>query len=706
MHQPANKSTKLMLASALLLSLGLATPVEASSAGHRLKRTSSCQTLREQLVDLIVKQQFSRPYYHRHRLRRDLLSRATQAPRAAAKASSRSAESADSLGGAAGPAHYTTTNNQVVGVDEADRVKTDGRHIYTVHGQEVLIIKSWPASQTRIVARYKPGNSSRPQRLFLHGNKLVVFSQTYTRISPAKSSGQVRARRIYRPSFSAARATILDISDRTSPSLIAHVDLEGTLLQARMVGTDIYLVTNNRLQLPGSFWNEVNKYRRQGRQYRPYRGYQNSQTYTASQQKAQLRSLVRRALAKVHTEQLLPTIAFAYGSSHPTTHRPLLRCSDIYYPGASQGSMGLITLSHMSLNGGRINASAVMGSGMKLYASPNSLYVATNSSSRGQRDTQIHKFDLRGWQGPPRYAASGVVPGYLLNQFSMDEHRGYLRVATTDSGWQRSWTWRGRKVTAPASNIFVLQQRQGELTIAGQVRGLAPGERIYAARMMGDKGYLVTFRRTDPLYTIDLKNPRQPQVMGELKIPGFSSYIHPIGQGRLLTVGQDADERGRVRGAHLQVFDVSDLKNPRRTHHYKLTLGRNSSSSAAQWDHHAFTFNARTRTLALPLTVRRYHKGGGNFTGVMLVKVDSDKGFINLGDVEHSDLAARARCATSNTCGGPSSRYWHAPVQRSIFMDKMLYTLSNYGLKANSLPRMNTVASLIFARTPNHAFLR
>jgi uncharacterized secreted protein with C-terminal beta-propeller domain len=239
------------------------------------------------------------------------------------------------------------------------------------------------------------------------------------------------------------------------------------------------------------------------------------------------------------------------------------------------------------------------------------------------------------------------------------------------------------------------------------VRGLAPGERIYAARMVGDQGYLVTFRRTDPLYTLDLSSPRRPRVMGELKIPGFSSYIHPIGNGQLLTVGQNADSSGRVQGAHLQLFDVTDLEHPRRTHHYELTLGSNSSRSAAQWDHHAFTFNSRTRTLALPLTVHRYHKQGGNFAGVILVKVDPRKGFSNLGDVEHSDLAARHRCATSSSsCNSAPGSSWNAPVQRSIFMDDKLYTLSSFGLKVNRLPRLETVASLIFARSPRHAFVR
>ena len=701
----------LVVAVAGLMALGATPAAEASNlTGYRLKRPGSCNGVRAQLVDQIV-QQLMRPIYRRHYhgrrpMPRPSVRRSRKAPASRAAEGARSSMDDSRSGG--GPAHHTGTNNQVVGVDEADRVKTDGKYIYTVHGQEVLIIKSWPASATNIVARYKPAGGAYPQKLFLNGDKLVVFSRAYSRqprlSNQNQAKGQARRRRIYRPYFSAARATILNISDRQKPRLVAHVDIEGNLLQARMIGSDIYMVTNNTLQLPSSFWQEVNRYRNNN-QRRRSRWFPN--VFVQGFSRARLERRVRMALARVKMGQTLPTVRFTYGANNQGSQRSLLGCNDLYFPAKGSG-MNLVTLSHMSLSGGRVNASAVMGRGMKIYASNSSLYVAANNWrwSNGRNGTQIHKFDLRRHQGPPRYAASGLVPGYLLNQFSLDEHRGYLRAATTDSGWSRTWTWRGRRVTAPASNLFVLQQRQGELAIVGSVRGLAPGERIYAARMVGDQGYLVTFRRTDPLYTLDLSNPRKPMVMGELKIPGFSSYIHPIASGQLLTVGQDADERGRVRGAHLQIFDVTDLKNPRRTHHYKLTLGYGSSRSAAQWDHHAFTYNRRTKTLALPLTVHRYHKNGGSFAGVVLVKADPRKGFTNIGAVEHSDLAVRTRCATSNYCGGSPSRYWNAPVQRSVFMDDKLYTLSNYGLKVNHLPGLNVVASLIFARTKQTAFLR
>jgi len=668
-----------------VLALLLTLPLTAGAKSQRLTRAGSCRAIRDQLVD-IIEQMTTRRVYHRHwRERRMPRPRAEAAPRGALADRAKSA----------GPSHYTGTNNQVAGVDEADRVKSDGRYVYTVHGNEVLIIKSWPARATRIVARYKMTEGS-PTQLFVNGDKLVVFSRAHSRVPVSGRAG-----RALRPAFSAVRVTVLDVRDRTSPQLIAHMDVEGSLLQARMIGSELYIVTNNQIQLPPSFWSEVNQ--PVARRKRPYIEYYPGYSYAPAGPVSR-RDQIRRALASVQLEQALPAAVLTQNGR--SSRRPLLACSDVYFPAAGINTTGLITLTHFSVNGGRVSASAVVGNGMKVYASEAAAYVASNGQWRQQSGTQIHKFDLQRWQGPPRYVASGVVPGYLLNQFSMDEHRGYLRVATTDSGWSGSWRWRGREVTGPASNLFVLKQSQGELAVVGQVRGLAPGERIFSARMEGDQGYLVTFRQTDPLFTLDLSNPRRPRVMGELKIPGFSSYIHPIGNGQLLTVGQDADENGRVRGAHLQIFDVSDLKEPRRTHHYRLTLGQGSSSSAAQWDHHAFTFNARTRTLALPLTVNGYRADGGSFSGVILVKVDRSKGFVNLGDVEHSDLARRARCATSQGCGGPGNGYWHAPVQRSIFMDDMLFTLSSYGLKVNHLPQLDTVATVLFAEPPSQAFLR
>ena len=209
-----------------------------------------------------------------------------------------------------------------------------------------------------------------------------------------------------------------------------------------------------------------------------------------------------------------------------------------------------------------------------MYASSERLYVANrrwiDRNDFGAEDargvtTHIHRFDVSGSDGPA-YEASGSVDGFLLNQFAMSEHEGYLRVASTDTpvwGW---WRQDGTSV----SRVDVLQRDGAELRLVGSVGGLGQGERIYAVRFIGDIGYVVTFRQIDPLYTVDLSDPSDPRVVGELKIPGYSAYLHPIGKNVLLGVGQDADELGRVLGTQVSVFDVSDLANPVRTHQFKL----------------------------------------------------------------------------------------------------------------------------------------
>jgi Beta propeller domain/Vault protein inter-alpha-trypsin domain len=195
-----------------------------------------------------------------------------------------------------------------------------------------------------------------------------------------------------------------------------------------------------------------------------------------------------------------------------------------------------------------------MVSGGQVYASTESIYVSApayiwNQQGYANYQTQIHQFALTKNDGRPTYVASGAVDGQLLNQFSMSEHEGNLRVATTD------WNWNGNE---GGNHLFVLHANAHHLDTIGAIRGLAKGERIYAGRMFGDKGYLVTFRQTDPLFTLDLSDPRHPKVAGELKINGFSNYIHPMDDNLLLAIGQDADDTGRVQGFHMQVFDVTD----------------------------------------------------------------------------------------------------------------------------------------------------
>ena len=709
----------------------------------KLVQVRSCRSVRSRLADHVYDQyvvQLMNRYRYRYRYRhhrrppmgrpsrvkrsvnREAPSQPAPSPRS--RPSTTAADGATAGGGASqgsGPGYFTKTNNQVVGVDEADRVKTDGKYIYTIHGRQVVIVKSWPAKTTRVVARYTVGKRARPHQLFINGDRLIVFSRAYVRVGLAAPRTTTRHGRRAHPRMryrnrSMTKVTVLDIKNRSTPKLIANIDVEGSMLRARMIGRSVYLVSNYRFQIPQAIRTVLSKYSR-------YR-YGGMTTVALTQ----LRSDIRQAVTTMPLKHLMPLIRFEH---RPGVHsvRPLLGCSDLYLPTTGIQS-NLLTLTRINTHGGPVHATGVMASGMKVYASKKSLYAAasaTNPTNPRQSGTAIHKFDLGSSKGAPRFAASGWVPGTLLNQFSMDEHRNHLRVAVTERGyvgrlpWHRWRRWRGRSWTT-SSAVFVLKQKGEALCSVGAVRGLAPNERIYAARMMGDKGYLVTFRRTDPLYTLDLSQPTEPTVKGELKIPGFSSYIHPLGKDKLLTVGQNADANGRVKGAHLQIFDVSDLSNPRRTAHYELTTGRGTSRSTAQWDHHAFTYNARKNILALPLTVYGYHAHGGHFNGLVLVKVNPDaggtdhesvgsgpgRGFHEVGAIDHSDLAQRAACARSPyACQRPVRNYWNAPINRSIFMDDYVYTLSTQGIKVNQLKTLNQLAALTLAAdTPQIARTR
>jgi uncharacterized secreted protein with C-terminal beta-propeller domain len=270
-----------------------------------------------------------------------------------------------------------------------------------------------------------------------------------------------------------------------------------------------------------------------------------------------------------------------------TRKRALVACDDVRRTPRFTGA-DMLTVLTIDLAKGlpAVDSDAVMTSADTVYASPTSLYVATNGGWE-REDTSIHRFDLAGADRTD-YRASGQVPGDLLNQFSMSEYKGVLRVATTDSSRARS-----------QSLVTALAPRSGRLAKIGQVGGLGEGERIYAVRFIEDRGYVVTFRQIDPLFTLDLGDPTHPRVRGELKIAGYSAYLHPVGPHRLLGVGQDATPQGRQAGTQLSLFDVADPAAPRLLS--KVKLGH-FTSSQAEYDHHAFLWWEPLRLAVIPVS--------------------------------------------------------------------------------------------------------
>jgi len=661
--------------------------------------SKQCDTVRDLVIDTVVHQMVVgygygyNPYYYRGGA--DVES---ATPSMAKSATAPTAAPAPANAGAApmpvqptptsGPSHYTKTNTQEKGVDEADLVKTDGKYVYTLRNNELVIAKTWPVDKPDIVARLT-FKTMVPSQLYLHGEQLVL-------------QGYATQPRANQYAYGSTRLIVVNAHDRVHPKLEHIYDIDGGTFSSRIVGDDVYLVQNGSLQMPPKLLEAAQKVmakipRADQTSLRPWE--------IQARLAATLRKAIYSNLTTADVEAMLPAI---YAGNKKTP----LACDSLYMP-AGNMQLGLTALARISLTNQQTDLVGAMVSGGTVYASTDSLYVATplynwNQQGYSTMQTQVHQFALADQAGKPRYVASGAVDGQVLNEFSMSEHNGDLRIATTD------WNWNG---TQGGNHLFVLRPRGNKLETIGALRGLAKGERIYAGRMFGDKGYLVTFRQTDPLFTLDLSDPAHPRVAGELKINGFSNYIHPMGNNLLLTIGQDADDQGRVKGMHLQVFDVSDASNPKRRFHETFSMKGNYSYSAAQNDHHAFTYDPVTGTLALPYY--EYKNDGTGFQGLIAYHIDSKKGFKSLGRIDHAQLADKMIEQTCrqqkklnnnndvyycNKANWPGMRQGY-PIDRSIVVDKYLMTLGNAGLMIHSLSGLDKVSALSWSKIEDHKAL-
>jgi hypothetical protein len=354
----------------------------------------------------------------------------------------------------------------------------------------------------------------------------------------------------------------------------------------------------------------------------------------------------------------------------------LVQCSDVRRPISFSG-LGLLTVLTIDLAKGLapVDSTAVMTDGRIVYASPTSLYVSTESwASRPDPSTPtvapssitttIHKFDI---SDPTKtvYKGSGSVQGYLLNQWSLSDFQDVLRVVSTDAP-----AWWGSAGSDSQSFLTTFQQGTGGLVQAGRVGGLGQGEKVYAVRMIGNAGYVVTFKQVDPLYTLDLSDPANPQVLGELKIPGYSAYLHPINEDLLLGIGQNVDpQTNEPTGTQVSLFDVSDLKHPALL--YRSALGQ--GWSAAESDHHAFLYWPATGLVVVPF--------GQQAVGM---RVSRAAGITELGRIVHTDASQASL----------------PQINRSAVVGSTLLTVSDAGVKASGL---SSLASLGWAAFPTPA---
>jgi uncharacterized secreted protein with C-terminal beta-propeller domain len=584
-----------------------------------------------------------------------------------------------------GPEEYSGTNNQVPGVDEADFLKTDGQYIYILADGRLQIIDSWPPEEARVVSSHEV--EGEPTALFYWEDRVLAYSALGSP-DPSGYGSSSRCTYGYDCDFTGdgrdAKLTVFDVSDRAHPRLLRELRFSGSYINSRRIEGAVFTV----LHLPVVGMPSLPSW--PAELPRCPDGWSRCGVERAFDELLESnRAAIRAADLGRWVASVTDTVHEAGGPR--TTTDLLVDCRKIYASDLAGGDALLAVVALDSTTLAPPVVTSVLGRPGATYATADALYVAARHTTGdggmyfpeadGYGDvTTIHKFALDAAAPAVSYVASGVAEGRILNQFSMDEYEGRLRIATT-SGWLPD--------PGVHSTLSVLEPRDGTLTVVGKIDDIAPTEDIRAVRFDGPRGFIVTFKKTDPLFALDLADPANPRIAGELHIPGFSTYMHRMDDTHLLTIGYDADEMGSFAyfdGIQLQIFDVADLTNPLLLH--REVIGTRGSTSDAATDHLAFNYFPPREALAIPMVIC---EGGGSgtfgstltFSGLLVYRVTTVDGFDLLGRVAHADPAA----ADYGAC----SSWWsesNSPVQRSIFMDDYVYSVAADALKVNRLDRL------------------
>ena len=551
---------------------------------------------------------------------------------------------------------HSDTNVQVKGVDEADIVKTDGKYIYYVTTSKVIIVNAENPNDLKIVSEIKYSNDNKenfnPQELYIGENRLVVIGNKYV------YNNNPSTRMMYQSGESYAVALIYDTTNKIDVKHIRNVETEGYYISSRMIDNNIYMISNKYIYA----YHVLND------------------------------GIDPRPLCK-DTVVSQEAIAIDY--------------KDISYFPESEDTSYLMIAGFNINNNEKADIQTYLGAGSTIYSSQENMYIVRGkytyhgfdygpmsiiAPSAYEVSTEIYKFGLN--NGKTEFKCKNTVPGNILNQFSMDEHNGNFRIATTDS----SGNWISDN---SVNNLYILDK---DLNIIGTLEGLAKGERIYSVRFMGDRAYIVTFKQVDPLFVIDVSNPKDPKVLGELKIPGFSEYLHPYSENLIIGIGQDAEttmeyygERTLTTGMKMALFDVTDPNNPKEL--FSTKIGDRGTYSEVLNNHKAFLFSKEKDIISFPITVTQSTGGSVSygrttFQGAIVYGLDLEKGFVEKGRIAHEQVGQ-----------GKSYYYYNydKQVERILFIGDTLFTMSKGLIKSTNMNDMKEMDSLeITIEKPNY----
>lgn len=599
---------------------------------------------------------------------------------AVADAPAAEAKVENSLAAAGASMEYSTTNVQVEGVDEADVVKTDGEYIYQINRDRVVVIKAYDtvagnaysASGMKIesILNFDDDNFT-PEELYVDDDYLIAIGSYYQKV-PMDTSSNKRISAGVLPKYmskTTVKAIVFNISDKSKIKKLREVEVEGYYVSSRKIGSVLYLISN---MYPNIYY-------------------------------------INDDYNKVTPDYRDTAVSDKYIN---------MECSDIrYFPNSTESNFMNIAAFDIR-DSEEVNVQTYLGAGENIYASSENLYVSVTNynytlfdvmitadvvsanedsatwakpavvdSTANRETTTVYKFSLNG--AKVTYLNKGEVPGRILNQFSMDENNGFFRIATTVGE-----VW-GRGDNVSKNNIYILDDT---MTITGKIEDIAPGEMIYSVRFMGDRGYVVTFKTVDPLFVIDLGDPSNPKILGALKIPGYSDYLHPYDENHIIGFGKDTVEvKGNAyyKGMKIALFDVTDVANPIQK--FSEIIGDRGTESDLLSNHKALLFSKSKNLLAFPVTVMEVSDaikdedslayGEFVFQGAYVYNIDTENGFKLKGKITH----------LSGDEYKKSGYYYNHQkhVERILYIGDTLYTLSKGMVKAHELGNMEESGSIV-----------
>ncbi len=697
-------------------------------ATQQLKKFTSAQEVRDFLNNVAFNAVENQAYYGSLGIEKRSLSKTSVSIAESAAPQAAAADAGTTAG------EYSQTNIQVAGVDEADFVKNDGKYIYTVTQNKLVIVDAYPAENAKTISETKI--EGRPINMFVNKDRLVVFAEGNDEVPVIAQYDFVP-----RPRYTAkTHIFVYDIADRSNPKLLKDYNLNGNYFEARMIGDFVYFIVrdsvyyyNNVVDVPvikASSKTIVKPeiYYFDNPEYNYNFNTVASFNMLDDQEKVNAKTFMMGYSNVVYVSK--NNIYITYQKNFPFSYYEQNNEERFYnvvvplFPTDAQNKINEIK------NDAGLTS---YGKWDKISSVLEEMYNKMEKGDRQEliekieqaieeyeakleierRKTVIHKIKIN--DGNIDYGTKGEIPGYLLNQFSMDENEEYFRVATTTEFYGRvpiltaqtfvagepsiseakaavSGIAIESKIMRPIpqlgfsmyNNVYVLDKN---LKIVGKIEAIAPDERIYSTRFIGDRLYMVTFKRVDPLFVIDLSNPKNPEILGKLKIPGFSDYLHPYDENHIIGVGKETDtnEWGGIstQGVKLALFDVSDVKNPKQLDKYEI--GEAGTDSEALRDHKAFLFDKKKNVLVIPVTEVEskpyYDEKLGYYKqrfwqGAYVFGLTPEDGFKLKGKITHNE--------------GDEDQNWYyygSPnaVRRALFMDDALYTISGIKIKANDI---------------------